>query len=113
MPRPEILKVTEKIIIPTRASKAPFIAYECENMDDLYREFFNGSATCVGTIALWCGDETRIIPGEMFSIFDWVICKHIDQKYWSPDGKVRPREHKLPDVIANRENVTFFGGFEQ
>ena len=112
MTRPEILKVEEKVVIPYRRGKAPFIAYECEKFDDLYREFSQGNASCVGTIAMWCGDETCVMPGDMFKLFDWVICKHIDQKYWEADGKVRPRKHELPDVIANRQNVTFFAGFE-
>ena len=111
--RPEVLKVTEKIVVPRRPGFAPFVAYDCEQLDDLYKEFTQSEAQRVGSIVMWRGDETHVVPGEMFQIFDYVICSLIPQKYWDADGKVRPRKHDmLPDVISKRQEVMFFGGFE-
>ena len=111
--RPEVLELTEKIIVPRRPGYAPFLVYELAHMDDLYREYTQNKSKQVGSIIMWCGDETRQVPGEMFKTFDWVICSLIPQSFWDPDGKVRPHKHgDIPDLVSNRQQLMFFGGFE-
>ena len=101
--RPEVLKVSEKIVVPRRPGYAPFVAYECSHLDKLYKEFTQSDSQRAGSIVMWCGDQTCMVPGEMFAIFDYVVCSLIPQKYWDADGKVRPRKHGvLPDVFSKR-----------
>ena len=111
--RPEVLRISEKIVIPRRPGFTSFVAYECEHLDDLYNEFTRSRCRRAGSIVMWCGDESRVVPGDMFRTFDYVVCSLIPQRYWDPDGKVRPRKHReLPDLLSRRAELMFFGGFE-
>lgn len=103
----------------TKASKArpvPLMqtVFKCDPAYELMlKEVLHYHRPSVSSIVVYHADPaTKILPGKMFQLFDWVICKFIPKNYWGAGGIVNCRTHlTLPDVVGNRKDVYFFAGF--
>ena len=118
-----VLRIQSRVILPKPSRRVPGprppqTIYELEGHEAMLNELTLGRHTQVGSIVLWeCvhrhPDGGYLVPGEMFDVFDYVICQRIPNKLWEAGGVVRPYKRAVPDVRVPRKTFMFFAGFEQ
>lgn len=116
--RPEVLHISCETV-QTKVTKARPVSqaqthFHCSLAYELMlKEVLHYHRPCVSSIVCFHADPaTKILPGKMFQMFDWVICKFLPASLWGSGGIVNCRLHAaLPDVVATRSDVYFFAGF--